>query len=32
VLLDRQGVVQYFGNELPSDYSERLDAMLAAGA
>lgn len=32
VLLDRQGVVQYFGNELPPDYSERLDAMLAAGA
>jgi peroxiredoxin len=32
VLLDRLGVVQYFGNELPSDYNERLDAMLAAGA
>jgi peroxiredoxin len=32
VLLDRQGVVQYFGNELPSDHSELLDAMLAAGA
>ncbi|HKY29613.1 MAG TPA: TlpA disulfide reductase family protein [Pyrinomonadaceae bacterium] len=32
VLLDRQGVVHYFGNGLPSDYGERLDAMLAAGA
>lgn len=32
VLLDRKGVVQYFGNQLPADYSARLDALLAAGA
>jgi len=29
VLLDSTGVVRYFGNELPSDYSARLDALLA---
>lgn len=29
VFLDKQGVVQYFGNELPKDYAARLDAMLA---
>jgi len=29
VFLDQQGVVQYFGNELPKDYAARLDALLA---
>ena len=29
VFLDRQGVVRYFGNELPQDYSERLDALIS---
>ncbi len=29
VFLDKQGVVQYFGNELPKDYAARLDALLA---
>lgn len=29
VFLDKQGVVQYFGNELPQDYAARLDALLA---
>jgi len=29
VFLDGQGVVQYFGNELPKDYAARLDALLA---
>jgi peroxiredoxin len=28
VFLDRQGVVRYFGNELPQDYPARLDALL----
>ena len=32
IFLDRQGVVHYFGNELPADYSARLDALLAKGA
>jgi len=29
VFLDGQGIVQYFGNELPKDYAARLDALLA---
>ena len=29
VFLDQQGVVRYFGNELPKDYASRLDALLA---
>lgn len=29
VFLDKQGVVQYFGNELPQDYAARLDGLLA---
>ncbi len=29
VFLDKQGVVRYFGNELPKDYAARLDALLA---
>ena len=29
VFLDKQGVVQYFGNELPKDYAARLDALIA---
>ncbi|MCA1567732.1 MAG: TlpA family protein disulfide reductase [Acidobacteria bacterium] len=29
VFLDEQGIVQYFGNELPKDYAARLDALLA---
>ncbi len=29
VFLDGQGVVRYFGNELPKDYAARLDALLA---
>jgi peroxiredoxin len=29
ILLDHKGVVQYFGNALPADYSARLDALLA---
>lgn len=28
VFLDRQGVVRYFGNELPADYPERLTALI----
>ncbi|MGI8733724.1 MAG: TlpA family protein disulfide reductase [Pyrinomonadaceae bacterium] len=28
VFLDRQGTVRYFGNELPSDYPARLDALI----
>lgn len=28
VFLDKKGVVQYFGNELPSDYAEKLNAIL----
>ena len=28
VFLDRRGIVRYFGNELPSDYSSRLVTML----
>jgi hypothetical protein len=28
-LLDRNGVVRYTGNELPADYAQRFDAMLA---
>ena len=31
ILLDQNGVVQYFGNALPADYSAQLDALLAAG-
>jgi len=31
IFLDRNGVVRYFGNELPADYSARLDALLANG-
>lgn len=31
IFLDREGVVRYFGNELPGDYRERLDALLAEG-
>ncbi len=29
LFLDRNGVVRYFGNELPADYSSRLDALVA---
>lgn len=29
VFLDKQGIVQYFGNELPQDYAARLDGLLA---
>ena len=29
VFLDRDGVVRYFGNELPADYASRLDALIA---
>lgn len=29
VFLDKQGVVKYFGNELPKDYAAQLDALLA---
>jgi len=29
VFLDREGVVRYFGNELPNDYARRLDDLLA---
>ena len=29
ILLDHKGVVQYFGNQLPADYAERLEALLA---
>ncbi|MCA1575056.1 MAG: TlpA family protein disulfide reductase [Acidobacteria bacterium] len=29
VFLDEQGVVRYFGNELPDDYAAQLDALLA---
>lgn len=28
IFLDRNGVVRYFGHELPEDYSSRLDALL----
>ena len=28
VILDRQGTVRYFGNELPTDYPTRLDALI----
>jgi peroxiredoxin len=28
VFLDKEGVVRYFGNGLPGDYSERLDALI----
>ena len=28
VILDRQGTVRYFGNELPFDYPARLDALI----
>lgn len=28
IFLDRDGVVRYFGNELPGDYPARLDALL----
>lgn len=31
IFVDRNGVVQYFGNDLPADYNTRLDAMLAKG-
>lgn len=29
VFLDKEGVVRYFGNELPKDYAAQLDALLA---
>jgi cytochrome c biogenesis protein CcmG, thiol:disulfide interchange protein DsbE len=29
VFLDREGVVRYFANELPADYAQRLDGLLA---
>lgn len=29
IFLDRKGVVRYFANELPEDYAQRLDALLA---
>jgi peroxiredoxin len=29
VFLDREGIVRYFANELPSDYARRLDGLLA---
>jgi peroxiredoxin len=29
VILDRQGIVRYFANELPGDYARRLDDLLA---
>ncbi len=29
VFLDRNGVVSYFGNELPEDYTQRLDGLIA---
>jgi len=29
IFLDRKGVVRYFGNELPHDYSRRIDGLLA---
>jgi cytochrome c biogenesis protein CcmG, thiol:disulfide interchange protein DsbE len=29
VFLDRAGVVRYFANELPNDYAQRLDGLLA---
>ncbi|HEU0176728.1 MAG TPA: TlpA disulfide reductase family protein [Blastocatellia bacterium] len=29
IFLDRKGVVRYFGNELPDDYAQRLDELLA---
>jgi peroxiredoxin len=32
VFLDASGVVAYVGNELPADYTARLDALLAKGA
>jgi peroxiredoxin len=32
IFLDRNGVVQYFGNELPADYGSRLEGLLAKGA
>ncbi len=32
VFLDRQGSVRYFGNELPSDYPVRLEALVQEGA
>ena len=28
IILDRNGVVHYFGNELPADYNARLDSLL----
>ncbi|HLG18147.1 MAG TPA: TlpA disulfide reductase family protein [Blastocatellia bacterium] len=28
VFLDKQGVVRYFGNGLPRDYEQRLDALI----
>ena len=28
IFLDREGVVRYFGNQLPADYASRLDALL----
>lgn len=31
ILLDGDGVVQYFGNELPADFNSRLDALLTNG-
>jgi hypothetical protein len=29
IFLDRKGVVRYFANELPNDYAQRLDGLLA---
>jgi peroxiredoxin len=29
VFLDREGIVRYFANELPADYAQRLDGLLA---
>ncbi|MBA3257742.1 MAG: TlpA family protein disulfide reductase [Pyrinomonadaceae bacterium] len=32
LFLDRQGIVRYFGNELPADYPARLDALIQEGS
>ncbi|HEY8461846.1 MAG TPA: TlpA disulfide reductase family protein [Blastocatellia bacterium] len=29
IFLDREGIVRYFGHELPDDYAQRLDGLLA---
>jgi len=31
IFLDREGVVSYFGNELPADYASWLDTLVAQG-